>query len=96
MNRTKISIVIPVYNAADFITRCLDALLQQKNAKFLEDYEVIVINDGSTDDLIKKVKPYPVNLVNLPHNVGKIEARKLGRDWVVLDLSYTRKRKPKK
>ncbi len=26
---------------------------------------------------------------------GRIKGRKLGRDWVVLDLNYTRKRKPK-
>ena len=26
---------------------------------------------------------------------GKVEGKKLGRDWVVLDLNYTRKRKPK-
>ncbi len=26
---------------------------------------------------------------------GEVEGKKLGRDWVVLDLSYTRKRKPK-
>jgi len=26
---------------------------------------------------------------------GQIDGRKLGRDWVVLDLNYTRKRKPK-
>jgi len=27
---------------------------------------------------------------------GEIEGKKLGRDWVVLDLNYTRKRKPKR
>ncbi len=26
---------------------------------------------------------------------GKVEGKKLGHDWVVLDLNYTRKRKPK-
>ncbi|MFC2051884.1 helix-turn-helix domain-containing protein [Chloroflexota bacterium] len=33
--------------------------------------------------------------VKLLARKGIIEARKIGRDWVVLDLNYTRKRKPK-
>ena len=33
--------------------------------------------------------------VRLLARSGLIKARKIGRDWVVLDLSYTRKRKPK-
>ncbi len=33
--------------------------------------------------------------VRLLSRTGVIKAKKLGHDWVVLDLSYTRKRKPK-
>ena len=39
------SILIPVYNAAAFLRQCLDSVLCQG----LSDYEVILVNDGSTD-----------------------------------------------
>lgn len=41
----KISIVIPAYNKADYLQACLESCLQQT----FDDYEVVVINDGSTD-----------------------------------------------
>ncbi|PLX22191.1 hypothetical protein C0584_00350 [Candidatus Parcubacteria bacterium] len=45
-----ISIIIPVYNQADKISFCLDSILNQ----CFKDYEIIVVNDGS-DDNIEKV-----------------------------------------
>lgn len=42
----KLSIIIPVYNAAAHIRPCLDSILNQK----FEEYELLLINDGSTDD----------------------------------------------
>lgn len=41
----KLSIVIPVYNVEKFLPACLNSVLNPK----LDDYEVIVVNDGSTD-----------------------------------------------
>ena len=40
------SIIVPMYNAAKSIRLCLDSILRQT----FDDYEVIIINDGSTDD----------------------------------------------
>ena len=45
-NQVKISIIIPVYNAAEFIARAVGSILMQE----FDDYEVILVNDGSTDD----------------------------------------------
>lgn len=42
----EISVIVPAYNAEEFIERCLDSLIDQD---FPRDYEIIVINDGSTD-----------------------------------------------
>lgn len=50
----KISIVIPCYNAASYIERCLDSIINQS----FKDYEVIIINDGSKDNLETVCKPY--------------------------------------
>ncbi len=41
----KVSVIVPVYNVKDFVVKCLESLHRQT----LEDYEVIVVNDGSTD-----------------------------------------------
>lgn len=41
-----ISIVVPVYNVGEYLTRCLDSLLDQT----ILDYEIILIDDGSTDE----------------------------------------------
>lgn len=41
----KISVIIPVYNAADFIPRAVGSILMQE----FDDFEVILVNDGSTD-----------------------------------------------
>lgn len=41
----KVSIIIPVYNAEDHLEKCFDSIIKQING----DYEVILINDGSTD-----------------------------------------------
>lgn len=41
----KISVVLPVYNVADYLRKCLDSLVNQT----FKDFEVICVNDGSTD-----------------------------------------------
>lgn len=45
VDKPKVSIVIPVYNAMPFLKKCLDSARNQS----LEDLEIIVVNDGSTD-----------------------------------------------
>jgi glycosyltransferase involved in cell wall biosynthesis len=44
----KVSVVIPSYNSLAYLPKTLDSLLQQT----FSDYEAIVVNDGSTDDLL--------------------------------------------
>ena len=41
-----LSIIIPVFNTENYILRCLETIINQS----LDDYEIIIINDGSTDD----------------------------------------------
>lgn len=54
MSEPKVSIIVPVYNASDYICRCMDSLINQS----LEDIEIIAINDGSTDDSLEILKEY--------------------------------------
>jgi len=48
MNNPKIAIIIPAYNAGKMIERCLNSLLYQT----FEDFIVIIVNDGSSDDTL--------------------------------------------
>lgn len=52
----KLSIIIPVYNVEKYVGKCLDTVLDQNLD--VEDYEVIIVNDGSTDDSLKIVQSY--------------------------------------
>lgn len=45
----KISLIIPVYNTANYLKDCLDSCLHQKPFILNKDYEIICVNDGSTD-----------------------------------------------
>ena len=49
-----LSVIVPVYNAKKFLPRCLDSLLNQG----VEDYEIICVNDGSTDGSLEILNSY--------------------------------------
>lgn len=75
MNDPSISVIIPAYNASGTIARALDSVLAQT----LTDFEVIVVDDGSRDDLATAVTPYAsrVTLVR-QQNSGAAAARNHG------------------
>ena len=50
MKDTELSIIIPVYNGQDYIVRCMDSIMRQQGA---DQYEIIVVDDGSADDTPK-------------------------------------------
>ena len=74
----KISVVIPVYNKADYIDGCLECLLQQD----LDSFEVICVCDGSTDnsgDICDQwaAKDQRIRVIH-KDNVGVTAARRRG------------------
>ena len=76
MNELKISIIIPLYNGALLINRCLDSIFAQKGYFNLE---VIVIDDGSTDNSVVLVKQYPKQIILFQQpNQGPAAARNKG------------------
>lgn len=64
----KLSILIPTYNDCESITKTFDSILSQT----YNNYEVIIINDGSTDDTDKIIKDY-INKNNLSNKFTYIQ-----------------------
>lgn len=50
----KVSVIVPVYNVERYIKECLESLVIQT----LEDLEILIVNDGSTDNSIEVIKKY--------------------------------------
>jgi len=71
----KVSVIVPAYNARKTIGQCIEALLSQKYQR--ENYEVIVIDDGSADGTADAVKAYPVKYM-YQRNQGPATARNAG------------------
>jgi glycosyltransferase involved in cell wall biosynthesis len=81
----KASVVIPAYNAGDTLAACLHGLQSQDLPR--EDYEVIVVDDGSTDNSAAVAGNFEVRLIR-QENRGAPAARNTGLeqaqgDWVV-------------
>ena len=51
-----ISYILPAYNVEKFITECMKSLIQQNLST--KEYEIIVVNDGSTDGTEKQIKAF--------------------------------------
>ena len=76
----KLSIIIPVYNAEQYIKPCLDSILQNSKES-LSKTEIIVINDGSTDKTLKILESYNQHKnikIHTIKNQGVSAARNLG------------------
>lgn len=74
----KVSIIIPIYNTEKYLKECIDSVLNQT----MSDYEIILINDGSTDNSEKIALEYSkkysnVYLIN-QENKGQGAARNIG------------------
>ena len=77
-NIYKITVIIPVYNSSLFINRCMSTLYKQD---FKKPFEIIFIDDASTDNTIKIIKEKNltnISIFNLISNSGPSTARNIG------------------
>lgn len=74
----KISIIVPVYNSSPYLRSCIDSILKQS----LSDWELLLVNDGSTDDsgeiCDEYAGRYPAIRVIHKENAGVSAARNTG------------------
>lgn len=68
-----ISVLIPAYNVENYIEKCLDSLINQTLS--YDKYEIIVVNDGSTDNTENILKKYSNITVINQNNMGISGAR---------------------
>lgn len=75
---TKVSLIVPVYNTEKYLNKCMNSLIEQT----LKDIEIIIINDGSTDNsesIIKSYKDSRIKYISkLNEGIGK--TRNMGID----------------
>jgi hypothetical protein len=72
--RPSVTVIIPAHNRADIVARALRSV----RAQTFQDFEVIVVDDASTDDLASSVTPFAderVRLLRLDRRVGAARAR---------------------
>lgn len=80
-----ISIVIPTYNGAQWLPKTIDKILAALKRAQVTTFELLVINDGSTDDTVDVLKDYskkikkPIKVVT-QKNSGRFAARQRGAD----------------
>lgn len=71
----RVSVVIPCYNGEKYVEACIKSLIGQKSRK---PYEIILVDDGSTDNTVKIAKKYRVRVVRHKTNMGAGQARTTG------------------
>lgn len=64
----KVSVIVPVYNAKTYLDRCMQHLLSQT----LSDIEIILVDDGSTDDSLSICRTYAANAKKIGGAVIKV------------------------
>ena len=79
MSTPKISVIVPVYNVGNYIYECLDSIINQT---MIDDIEIIIVDDGSTDESKYIVDKYALDYENVSayhkSNGGLGNARNFG------------------
>lgn len=79
MQTNHVTVVVPAFNTAKYIKPCLDSILKQSH----KNTDIVVVNDGSTDDTGKIAcaymrKGHPVSVMNIHRNKGVTHATHVG------------------
>ena len=77
-----IYIIVPVFNTAKYLSRCLDSIFNQK----YQNFHLVIVNDGSTDNSLEIIKTYKklhknVSIID-KNNSGPSDARNCGLNFI--------------
>ncbi len=72
-----VSVIVPAKDAASTLPECIDAIRQQQGLEFGKDYELIVVDDGSTDQTAEVARQAGARVISQP-NAGPAAARNSG------------------
>ena len=72
-----ISIILPCYNEENAVINCINQIKIEAQ-KTKKEFEIIVVDDGSTDNSLEKIQECDVNVLSHPHNLGYGSALKSG------------------
>lgn len=81
MNIPKVTVIMPAYNEELYIGEAIDSVLNQTYSNF----ELFVVNDGSTDrtaEIVRNYRDPRVRLINNPENIGLPRSRNVALDQV--------------
>ncbi len=73
-----ISVIVPCYNSESFIKKCIASLINQN---FTKSFEIIIVDDASSDNTVEIIKSFNLNNINLhllKNNSGPAAARNIG------------------
>ena len=82
--KKKISIIVPVYNVEKYLRECIQSVLDQD----FNDYEIICVNDGSTDgslDIILSFDDQRIKVIN-QENQGQSVSRNVAIDHQLVNI----------
>lgn len=87
MENILISVIIPVYNVEKYLEKCMDSVIDQRLGEYHNKIEIILVNDGSTDNSLSIIKEYAskdsrIKVID-KQNGGLSDARNVALDRAV-------------
>jgi len=80
----RVSVIIPVYNDSKNLKKCLESIFISK----CKNFEVIVSDDGSSDNSYEVATQFPYKIIRLMKNKGAATARNIGAKHATGDILY--------
>lgn len=81
-SETYLSVIVPVYNGGSLFQRCLESLADSSH----RNWELIVVDDGSTDDSVSVAKDYGARILSTNGRLGPGAARNLGAQYANAEI----------